>query len=220
MKIIAPSVLTADLWNMSSQIEAFEKGGCSWLHLDIMDGHFVPNISFGPMLLRSLRPMTEMCFDAHLMIENPEDYVDAFAAAGADMITVHAEACVHLHRTLQIIKKSGKKCGVALNPSTPLAAVEEILPVCDMILIMSVNPGFGGQSFIDLAEDKIKRLRKMIDDRGLHTLIEVDGGINFDNVQRVAACGADILVSGNALFSAHDLTSAFKDMTKLANQEV
>lgn len=216
MKIIAPSVLTADLWNMSQQVEALEKGGCTWLHLDIMDGHFVPNISFGPMLLRSLRPMTEMCFDAHLMISNPENYVDAFAAAGADMITVHAEACLHLHRTLQIIKKSGKKCGVALNPATSLTAVEEILPFCDMVLIMSVNPGFGGQSFIEAAEDKVSRLRKMIDGRGLSTLIEVDGGINFDNVSRISAAGADVLVSGNALFSSPDLCQAFSRMNKLA----
>ena len=171
-----------------------------YLHIDIMDGHFVPNISFGPIVMKSLKGKTDLVMDVHLMIENPDQYIESFVDAGADIIVVHEEACRHLHRTIQNIKSHGVKAGVSLNPATSLSTIEEILPELDMVLIMSVNPGFGGQSFIEASVDKIKRLKKMIDDRGLEIDIQVDGGIKATNVRTVVDAGANVIVAGSAIF--------------------
>lgn len=204
MNILAPSMLSADFANLQRDIETIEAGGAQYLHIDIMDGHFVPNISFGPVVMKSLRDKTKMFFDVHLMIENPDFYIEEFVKAGADMIVVHQEACVHLHRTIQNIKSHGVKAGVALNPATSLSTIEEILPDVDMVLIMSVNPGFGGQSFIHNSLEKISRLRSIIDSKELKIDIQVDGGINLDNLLHVLEAGANVIVAGSAVFGTPD----------------
>jgi len=205
---IAPSLLSANFAYLAQEIKRTEQAGADLLHIDVMDGHFVPNLTFGPPVVAAIRKVTTLPFDVHLMTTNPQDLLVSFAQAGANILTVHAETAPHLHRLVQTIKEMGIKAGVALNPSTPLVMIEEILDDLDMVLIMSVNPGLGGQQFIPAAVDKIARLRQIIDRRGLHTKIEVDGGINPATARLVIAAGAEILVAGSAAYGASDLAEA------------
>jgi ribulose-phosphate 3-epimerase len=197
---IAPSILSADFARLGEEIKAAERGGAGLIHVDVMDGHFVPNITIGPMVVKAARRATNLPLDCHLMITDPDLYIDDFARAGASMISVHVEAVVHLHRTLAAIRKLGCKAGVVLNPATPLGSIEEVLPFVDYVLVMSVNPGFGGQSFIEAALDKIRRLRGIIDSRGFKANIEVDGGIGLDNIAEVVRSGGEWIVAGSAVF--------------------
>jgi ribulose-phosphate 3-epimerase len=218
MKLIAPSILSADGAKLGEEIAAVEKAGADWIHVDVMDGRFVPNITMGPAIIKALRKTTKLPFDVHLMIQQPENFIDAFADAGADYITVHVEASMHLHRTLELIKKSGKKVGVSLNPATPLCAVEEILPDLDLLLIMSVNPGFGGQQFIENSLAKIKRAAAMIQKLPQKPLLEVDGGVNLHNISLIAQAGADTLVAGAAVFGTKDYVQTIAALKAAANQ--
>lgn len=212
-KKIAPSLLSADFSKLQEDITLVEEGGADVLHVDVMDGHFVPNITFGPFIVKAIKKCASIPLDVHLMIENPERYIEDFAKAGSDYITVHVEACTHIHRVLQQIKATGAKVGVSLNPGTPLSSIEEVLGDVDLILIMSVNPGFGGQSFISGALDKIKRLRQMLSERGLdHVEIEIDGGVKLDNIAEVAEAGVDIFVSGSGIYKAEDPKKMIADM--------
>ncbi|HHN64958.1 MAG TPA: ribulose-phosphate 3-epimerase [Nitrospirae bacterium] len=204
MALIAPSILSADFAMLGQEIKRAEQAGADWIHLDVMDGRFVPNITIGQEVLRSIRGVTSLPFDVHLMIVEPERYVKDFAEAGSDYITVHYEASVHLHRTVQFIKESGAKAGVSINPATPVMVLDEILDLVDLVLIMSVNPGFGGQGFIEQSLRKIIRLKEMRDRRGLDFLIEVDGGIKTDNARKVIDAGADVLVMGSGFFNSDD----------------
>lgn len=209
---IAPSILSADFARLGDEIQAAERGGAGLIHVDVMDGHFVPNITIGPLVVKAARRATSLPLDCHLMITDPDLYIEEFARAGASLISVHVEAVAHLHRTLTAIRDLGCRPGVVLNPATPLVAVEEALPFVDYVLIMSVNPGFGGQSFIGTSLDKISRLRSMIDARGLNVHIEVDGGIDLDNVGNVVRHGAEWIVAGSAVFGKGDPERATRDL--------
>jgi|YNPMSStandDraft_1061717.scaffolds.fasta_scaffold37342_2 ribulose-phosphate 3-epimerase len=199
---IAPSILSADFARLGEQVRDAEAAGADYIHIDVMDGHFVPNITVGPLVVESLRPVTTLPLDVHLMITQPERYIPDFARAGADILTVHVEACVHLHRTIHQIKELGIRAGVTLNPATPLVSLEEILPDVDMVLVMSVNPGYGGQSYIPGSSARITRLRRMLDERGLVDVdIEVDGGVKAHNAAEIVAAGANVLVLGSAIFN-------------------
>ena len=204
MKLIAPSVLSADFSRLGEEVKAVEKAGADWIHLDVMDGHFVPNITIGPLVVEAVRKVTKLPLDVHLMIENADQYIEAFARAGSDSLTVQLEACVHLHRTIQAIKALGVKAAVAVNPATPLSGIEWILDDLDMVLIMSVNPGFGGQAFIPEAIDKIRDLKSLILSRKVDVLIEVDGGVNEKTIKSVSEAGADAFVAGSAIFGSGD----------------
>jgi ribulose-phosphate 3-epimerase len=205
---ISPSLLAADFSRLAEEVRAVEAAGADWLHLDIMDGHFVPNISFGPGLIKALRPHTKMPFDVHLMITPADPYLEAFAQAGADIISVHPEAGPHLHRSLQTIRALGKKCGVVLNPATSISSIENVLDLVDLIMVMTVNPGFGGQSFITSQLPKIAALRRMIDATGRDIALEIDGGVTATTAPHCLAAGADTLVAGTAVFGAADYASA------------
>ena len=202
MKLIAPSILSADFSRLGEEIKAVEDAGADWIHVDVMDGHFVPNITMGPLVVEAIARVTDLPQDVHLMIENPDKYIPDFANAGANLISVQAEADVHLHRTIHMIRDLGARPGVVLNPSTPLQAIDWVLEDVDFVLIMSVNPGFGGQSFIPSSLQKIETLRHTIQDRGLSTLIEVDGGVNTNTIQQVSEAGADAFVAGSAIFGS------------------
>lgn len=208
---MAPSILSADFARLLEDVKKVERAGCEYLHIDVMDGHFVPNITLGPAIVKSLRKDVNMVFDAHLMIENPDNYIKDFVDAGCDMIVVHEEACTHLHRTIQNIKSFNVKAGVALNPATPIENIKYILNDIDMVLIMTVNPGFGGQSFIGTMIDKIKELKALIDEKGLDVDIQVDGGIKPSNVSEVVKAGANVIVAGSAIFNSNDIEATVKE---------
>jgi ribulose-phosphate 3-epimerase len=216
MPIIAPSLLAADFLQLNNACEIMNRSEAEWLHLDVMDGRFVPNISFGIPVIQSIRKATPKIFDVHLMIEEPEKYVQAFKEAGANILTVHAEACRHLHRNLQQIKSLDLKAGIAINPHTPLSSIEEVLADADLVCIMSVNPGFGGQKFISSSLDKISRLKELILKKSLTTLIEVDGGVTLENAPQIVKAGADVLVAGNTVFSAPDPIKMIHDLKKIS----
>jgi ribulose-phosphate 3-epimerase len=214
---IAASILSADFARLGEHVTAAAAGGADWIHVDVMDGHFVPNMTIGPLVVEALRPITDLPLDVHLMIEEPDRLIPQFARAGADCITVHQETCPHLHRTIQMIKELRVKAGVTINPGTPLSVLGEILPEVDLVLIMSVNPGFGGQSYIPASTDKIARLRRMLDERGSADVeLEVDGGIKSNNVVEVVGAGASVLVIGSAIFN--DQASVAANIAALRSQ--
>ena len=218
MKLIAPSILSADGGKLAEEILAVEKAGADWIHVDVMDGNFVPNITMGPAMVASLRKATRLPFDVHLMIAEPDQYVEAFFKAGADIITVHVEASAHLHRTVELIKGFGVKAGVSLNPATSLDQVEEIIPFIDLLLIMSVNPGFGGQQFIPTTLSKIARAGKMLNASPRKPLLEVDGGVNLKNIGDIAQAGADVIVAGAAVFGTDDYQKTITSLKNAANR--
>jgi ribulose-phosphate 3-epimerase len=215
---LAPSILSADFSRLKESVQLIEKGGAHIVHIDVMDGHFVPNITLGPPIIKSLKKHTKLPFDVHLMISNPDKYLEAFYEAGADILTVHAETCIHLHRTIQCIKNLGMKAGVALNPATDLSVLKYILQDLDMVLIMSVNPGFGGQSFIPQCLDKIRELSNIIKTNQLSVQIEVDGGIGLGNAKELIEAGTDILVAGSAVYSTADPIESIQEFLKIFNQ--
>jgi ribulose-phosphate 3-epimerase len=213
--VLAPSILSADFARLGAEIKAVEAGGAALIHVDVMDGHFVPNITIGPPVVASLRKVTQLPLDCHLMIDDPDRYVDDFVDAGAEMVSVHVEACRHLNRTVTRIQEKGAKAGVVLNPSTPLGALDEILPLADFVLLMSVNPGFGGQRMIEPVLDKVRALRARIESAGLETRIEIDGGVTEANLERVAATGVDMIVTGSAVFGSDDARETTRRMVRL-----
>ncbi len=215
MALIAPSLLSADFLNLAKDCEMLNQSEADWFHLDVMDGRFVPNISFGPMIIEFIRKTTGKVCDVHLMIEEPENYAEAFKKAGADNLTIHIEACQHLHRNIQQIKSLGMKAGVAINPHTPVQLLKDILPDIDLVCIMSVNPGFGGQSFIPGTLPKIKELKQMIREAGANVLIEVDGGVSLQNAASILEAGGDVLVAGNAVFKTSSPTETIAAFKKL-----
>jgi len=217
---IAPSILSADFSRLGEDVQAVDRAGADYIHIDVMDGHFVPNITIGPLVVDALRKVTDKPLDVHLMIENPDRYIADFAKAGADIIVVHQEAVPHLHRTVQLIKSLGKRAGVSLNPGTPVETLDVVLDDLDLVLVMSVNPGFGGQSFIPSALDKIRALRQRITQRGLATELEVDGGVKLDNIREVVAAGADVLVAGSAVFNTDDYAATITALRENAARTV
>jgi len=219
-KKIAPSILSADFSRLGEEIRRVEEAGADWIHVDVMDGAFVPNITVGPFILEAVRKVTSLPLDVHLMIERPEKYISEFTDAGADVITVHFEACTHLHRTIQAIKEKGKKAGVSVNPATPLVSIKYVLGDIDLLLIMSVNPGFGGQRFIPSALEKIKKARQMVDKIGANVSIEVDGGVKLENIGEVASAGADIFVSGSGVFGTKDYKETIQEMKRIITGSV
>ncbi len=218
MKKIAPSILSADFCRLGDEIRAVEAAGADYIHVDVMDGHFVPNITIGPPVVAALRKVTPLPLDVHLMIADPDRYIPDFAAAGADIIVVHAEASTHLHRSIQLIKSLGKRAGVSLNPATPLNYLEYVLADLDLVLLMTVNPGFGGQSFIEACIPKIHALRAMLDKRGSEAELEVDGGVKTDNIARISHAGADVFVAGSAVFGSSDYTSTIRTLKQQAKE--
>jgi ribulose-phosphate 3-epimerase len=205
---IAPSILSADFAKLGEEILDVEKGGADYIHVDVMDGHFVPNITIGPLIVEAIRPITKLPLDVHLMIENPDQYIEAFAKAGADYITVHVEACRHLHRTIQHIKSVGVKAGVVLNPATPVESIQHIIGDIDMVLLMSVNPGFGGQKFIPEVLPKIRKVKEMAEKKGIELEIEIDGGVNPETAKQCIEAGANVLVAGSAIYNEKDRARA------------
>ncbi len=220
MKLIAPSILSADGSKLGEEILAVEKAGAGWIHIDVMDGHFVPNITMGPSIISSLRKITKLPFDVHLMIEDPDRYIESFYKAGADVITVHVEASANLSRTVELIKSYGLKAGVSLNPATPLTQIEEIVRHIDLLLIMSVNPGFGGQQFIGTSLTKITRAKKMLDGLPRRPLLEVDGGVNLKNIGDISEAGADVIVAGAAIFGSGDYQKTISSMKIIINSQI
>jgi len=210
--LIAPSILSADFARLAEAVTRVEAAGADWIHVDVMDGHFVPNLTVGPPMVEALRKVTKLPLDVHLMMTNPDSFIQEFAEAGANYLTVHVEACPHLHRTVQSIKECHVKAGVTLNPATSVTTLEEILPEADLILVMSVNPGFGGQSFIETSYEKIARVRQLIDQSNSPALLEVDGGVNLENASRVVKAGAHVLVSGSAIFHSPDYAKTIQQM--------
>jgi ribulose-phosphate 3-epimerase len=219
MKLIAPSILSADFSKLGDEIKAVEDAGVDWIHADVMDGHFVPNITIGPLIVEAVKRVTDLPIDVHLMIENPDKYISAFAEAGASHISVQVETCIHLNRTIQLIKNCGAHAGVVLNPSSPLANLEWVLEDVDYVLIMSVNPGFGGQAFIPNSLDKIKALRQQIQDRGLSTLIEVDGGVNEKTIAEIASAGTDVFVAGSAIFGSKNYQKTIQNFRRKISED-
>lgn len=217
MKKIAPSILSADFSRLGEETLLVENSGADLIHIDVMDGHFVPNITIGPAIVSSLRKVTDLPFDVHLMIENPEKFIEAFAAAGSDMITVHVEAADHLHRTVALIKERGIKAGVSLNPATPLSMIEQVIEDVDMLLVMTVNPGFGGQKFIENMLPKIKKARDVINSIAPGVLLEVDGGVTLDNIKTIAEAGTDIFVAGSSVFGSADYRETIVKMKEIIN---
>jgi ribulose-phosphate 3-epimerase len=220
MKKIAPSILSADFSRLGDEVRAVDRAGADYIHVDVMDGHFVPNITIGPLVVEAVRKVTTLPLDVHLMIENPDLYIPDFARAGADFIVVHAEATRHLHRTVQLIKSLGKKAGVSFNPATPLHQLDYLLEELDLVLLMTVNPGFGGQSFIEACLPKIHNLRGMLDRRGLETILEVDGGVKIENIARISHAGADVFVAGSAVFGSSDYATTIGALKRLAKEPV
>lgn len=218
MKKIAPSILSADFSRLGEEIRAVEAAGADYIHIDVMDGHFVPNITIGPLIVEAARKVTSLPLDVHLMIAEPEKYIPDFAAAGADFIVVHAESGNHLHRLIQQIKGLGKKAGVSLNPATPLSCLEYVLEDLDMAMLMTVNPGFGGQSFIEACIPKIRALREMLDQRGCSAELEVDGGVKLSNIARIAHAGADVLVAGSAVYGSSDYAATISELKRLSRE--
>jgi ribulose-phosphate 3-epimerase len=213
---IAPSILSANFANLEQQIKLVEKGGADWIHLDIMDGHFVPNITFGPMVVKIIGNITNLPLDAHLMIQNPDKYLEDFQKAGTNRLTVHVEACIHLHRTIQGIKELGMKAGISLNPATPISTVKEILPIVDQVLVMTVNPGFGGQEFIQSTLKKVNDISQLIVNTKKKIELEVDGGVDESNAAALAKAGATVLVAGYSIFSKRNISQAVKNIRKAA----
>ncbi|GHH96515.1 ribulose-phosphate 3-epimerase [Neobacillus kokaensis] len=209
---IAPSILSADFSKLGEEITAVEAAGADYIHVDVMDGHFVPNITIGPLIVEAIRPVTKLPLDVHLMIENPDQYIEAFVKAGADYITVHVEACRHLHRTIQNIKSFGIKAGVVLNPATPVDTIQHIVADVDMVLLMSVNPGFGGQKFIPEVLSKISQVKQMAEAKGLNIEIEVDGGVNADTARQCVEAGANVLVAGSAIYNQENYANAISQL--------